>query len=130
MTLDRCIRNAQARYRDAISPKPKQMTESWSGSGFGPAVVAHIVTDVNGLLRLKSEEGAGSRFVVGFSFGIPVQHRRPALHKTGGTKRYLRSPKTSNAGRDEKERISVIPSQSRIESNGCYTFQEEEHQEF
>jgi hypothetical protein len=24
----------------------------------------------------------------------------------------------------------VIPSQSRIESNGCYTFQEEEHQEF
>lgn len=39
--------------------------------GLGLAVVARIVRNMNGQLRLKSEEGKGSRFVVQFPFELP-----------------------------------------------------------
>ncbi|KAK0334160.1 hypothetical protein LTR59_009233 [Friedmanniomyces endolithicus] len=39
--------------------------------GLGLAVVARIVKNMNGQLRLKSEEGAGTRFVIQFPFELP-----------------------------------------------------------
>ncbi|TKA82828.1 hypothetical protein B0A55_01047 [Friedmanniomyces simplex] len=39
--------------------------------GLGLAVVARIIKNVNGQLRLKSEEGKGSRFVIQFPFELP-----------------------------------------------------------
>lgn len=39
--------------------------------GLGLAVVARIIRNMNGQLRLKSEEGKGSRFVVQFPFELP-----------------------------------------------------------
>ena len=39
--------------------------------GLGLAVVARIVRNMNGQLRLKSEEGKGSRFVIQFPFDLP-----------------------------------------------------------
>lgn len=39
--------------------------------GLGLAVVARIVRNMNGQLRLKSEEGAGSRFVILLPFDLP-----------------------------------------------------------
>ncbi|GAB7349349.1 hypothetical protein MBLNU459_g8481t1 [Dothideomycetes sp. NU459] len=39
--------------------------------GLGLALVARIVRNMNGQLRLKSEEGKGSRFVVQFPFELP-----------------------------------------------------------
>ena len=39
--------------------------------GLGLAVVARIVQNMNGQLRLKSEEGKGSRFVIQLSFELP-----------------------------------------------------------
>lgn len=39
--------------------------------GLGLAVVARIIRNMNGQLRLKSEEGKGSRFVMQMSFGHP-----------------------------------------------------------
>lgn len=39
--------------------------------GLGLAVVARIVRNMNGQLRLKSEEGKGSRFVIQFPFNLP-----------------------------------------------------------
>ncbi|KAK0931403.1 hypothetical protein LTR91_000352 [Friedmanniomyces endolithicus] len=39
--------------------------------GLGLAVVARIVRNMNGQLRLKSEEGAGTRFVIQFPFELP-----------------------------------------------------------
>ncbi|EME49702.1 hypothetical protein DOTSEDRAFT_121759 [Dothistroma septosporum NZE10] len=39
--------------------------------GLGLAVVARIVRNMNGQMRLKSEEGKGSRFVIQFPFGVP-----------------------------------------------------------
>ncbi|MCJ1354194.1 MAG: Light-sensor Protein kinase [Icmadophila ericetorum] len=40
--------------------------------GLGLAFVARIVRNMNGQLRLKSEEGKGSRFVIQLSFELPV----------------------------------------------------------
>lgn len=39
--------------------------------GLGLAVVARIVRNMNGQLRLKSEEGKGSRFIIQFPFDLP-----------------------------------------------------------
>ncbi|KAF2713870.1 hypothetical protein K504DRAFT_371766 [Pleomassaria siparia CBS 279.74] len=39
--------------------------------GLGLAVVARIIKNMNGQLRLKSEEGKGSRFVIQFPFNLP-----------------------------------------------------------
>ena len=46
--------------------------------GLGLAVVARIVRNMNGQLRLKSEEGKGSRFVIQFPFDLP--HTEPEQH--------------------------------------------------
>lgn len=39
--------------------------------GLGLAIVARIVRNMNGQLRLKSEEGKGSRFILQFPFDLP-----------------------------------------------------------
>ncbi|KAF2202807.1 hypothetical protein GQ43DRAFT_368279 [Delitschia confertaspora ATCC 74209] len=45
--------------------------EKKSSLGLGLAVVARIIRNMNGQLRLKSEEGKGSRFVINFPFNLP-----------------------------------------------------------
>ena len=45
--------------------------------GLGLALVARIVRNMNGQLRLKSEEGKGSRFVMQFSFSLPDNNTQP-----------------------------------------------------
>ena len=47
--------------------------------GLGLALVARIVRNMNGQLRLKSEEGKGSRFVVQMSFELPAEESQSAL---------------------------------------------------
>lgn len=47
--------------------------ESKRTLGLGLALVARIVRNMNGQLRLKSEEGKGSRFVIQLSFDLPPQ---------------------------------------------------------
>jgi light-regulated signal transduction histidine kinase (bacteriophytochrome) len=48
--------------------------------GLGLAVVARIIRNMNGQLRLKSEEGTGSRFVVVLPFDLPEgEYREPSL---------------------------------------------------
>ena len=46
--------------------------------GLGLALVARIVRNMNGQLRLKSEEGKGSRFVMQFSFALPDSATQPS----------------------------------------------------
>ncbi|KAL8808569.1 MAG: hypothetical protein Q9223_007247 [Gallowayella weberi] len=43
--------------------------------GLGLALVARIIRNMNGQLRLKSEEGKGSRFVLQMSFGLPAEEQ-------------------------------------------------------
>jgi light-regulated signal transduction histidine kinase (bacteriophytochrome) len=47
--------------------------------GLGLAVVARIVRNMNGQLRLKSEEGKGSRFVIQLGFELPHQSAEPTI---------------------------------------------------
>ena len=47
--------------------------------GLGLAVVARIVRILNGQLRLKSEEGKGSRFVIQLGFDLPRKDEKPSL---------------------------------------------------
>ncbi|KAF2210815.1 hypothetical protein CERZMDRAFT_121668 [Cercospora zeae-maydis SCOH1-5] len=52
--------------------------------GLGLAVVARIVRNMNGQLRLKSEEGKGSRFVIQFPFEVPDgEAKQQALEPDG-----------------------------------------------
>ena len=55
--------------------------------GLGLALVARILRNMNGQLRLKSEEGKGSRFVVQVKFELPPQdknkHLLEGLEKAG-----------------------------------------------
>ena len=44
--------------------------------GLGLALVARIVRNMNGQLRLKSEEGKGSRFVIQLGFDLPKEEKQ------------------------------------------------------
>jgi light-regulated signal transduction histidine kinase (bacteriophytochrome) len=58
---------------DALIPDPKQIANQRAKStlGLGLAVVARITKNMNGQLRIRSEEGKGTRFVVQFPFDLP-----------------------------------------------------------
>ena len=47
--------------------------------GLGLALVARIVRNMNGQLRVKSEEGKGSRFVIQLGFDLPKEDKKVAL---------------------------------------------------
>lgn len=47
--------------------------------GLGLALVARIVRNMNGQLRVKSEEGKGSRFVIQLGFDLPREDKKVAL---------------------------------------------------
>lgn len=51
--------------------------------GLGLAVVARIVRNMNGQLRLKSEEGKGTRFIIQFPFDVAEQQTLEAESSTG-----------------------------------------------
>ncbi|KAK3678614.1 hypothetical protein LTR78_001912 [Recurvomyces mirabilis] len=61
----------------AVLPDTKQLTDGSAAAdkertlGLGLALVARIIRNMNGQLRLKSEEGKGSRFVIQFPFDLP-----------------------------------------------------------
>jgi light-regulated signal transduction histidine kinase (bacteriophytochrome) len=79
-TLDRLFNELEqvqlesaAMLEDVLIPEQSQLSESGKRNvlGLGLALVARIVKNMNGQLRLKSEEGKGSRFVIQFPFNIP-----------------------------------------------------------
>lgn len=53
--------------------------------GLGLAVVARIVRNSNGQLRLKSEEGRGTRFIISFPFETPDQQSLEAAESSTGS---------------------------------------------
>ncbi|EMC99671.1 hypothetical protein BAUCODRAFT_60611, partial [Baudoinia panamericana UAMH 10762] len=71
---DSSINDALAPNAGAL-PDPSKKEEAKT-LGLGLAVVARVVRNMNGQLRLKSEEGRGSRFVIQFPFEIPDNEPR------------------------------------------------------
>lgn len=65
---------------DAIVPDPKQLKQQddKTALGLGLAVVARIIRNMNGQLRIRSEEGKGTRFVIQFPFDLPDGEEQPA----------------------------------------------------
>ena len=61
------IDSTNSSEKQAVTPsKPENRT-----LGLGLAIVSRIIRNMNGQLRLKSEEGVGSRFVIQLPFDLP-----------------------------------------------------------
>lgn len=63
-----CEAQPQGRTFDGLSEIPGQKT-----LGLGLAIVARTIRNMNGQLRLKSEEGKGSRFTISLPFTLPSE---------------------------------------------------------
>lgn len=68
---------------DAKQLPDSQKTEDKRTLGLGLALVARIIRNMNGQLRLKSEEGNGSRFVIQFPFDIPDSEPKQQALESG-----------------------------------------------
>ena len=75
---------------EALLPDSKALPEASDKKegralGLGLALVARIVKNMNGQLRLKSEEGKGSRFVISFPFDLPDTESKPKSIEGGSS---------------------------------------------
>ena len=102
---------------DALVPNPKQLKEQGDKAtlGLGLAVVARIIRNMNGQLRLKSEEGKGSRFVIQFPFDLPDSDIKAVDPKAPSEEGSAAQPDTPGL-QPEGEVTLVAPSLSRNES--------------
>jgi len=91
--------------RDAHSENGKAV-EGHSTLGLGLAVVARIVRNMNGQLRLKTEEGKGSRFIIMLSFETEKDHRSNKLQRSHSPAK-LTSPSPSTPAATEGEVMLV-----------------------
>ncbi|KAL8991687.1 MAG: hypothetical protein Q9169_007746 [Polycauliona sp. 2 TL-2023] len=70
--------------QEKLGPDTKSITspdEEKRTLGLGLALVARIIRNMNGQLRLKSEEGKGSRFVLQMNFRLPDEENSERLLK-------------------------------------------------
>lgn len=76
--------------------------------GLGLALVARIIRNMNGQMRLKSEEGVGSRFVLQFTFDLPDSEALPDPASTvspvttpGGSETITKKPEITLIGKGD-----------------------------
>lgn len=82
--------------------------------GLGLALVARIIRNMDGQIRLKSEEGKGSRFVLQFPFDIPDSYQVPVASPEGTST--PQPPQTPGSIQVDGERTLVAPRLSRSSS--------------
>lgn len=104
---------------DAIVPSTEQLMEQKERTalGLGLAVVARIIKNMDGQLRLKSEEGKGSRFVIQFPFELPDSERQASTTVTSPAGSRTSLLDTSPVGKAD-ERTLVAPGLTRNDSGG------------
>ena len=86
--------------------------------GLGLAFVARVVRNMNGQLRLKSEEGKGSRFVIQLDFDIPDQeHQQPSLERADSANLGPPSGQPTTSPISEGEVLLVNTSAQRAPDN-------------
>lgn len=85
---------------ESIAGSTKSLTEKNKRVlGLGLATVARIVRNMDGQLRLKSEQGKGSRFIVQFPFDLPESEpNRVGSSMTSEATLILDTPKTATEG--------------------------------
>ncbi|KAJ4407962.1 hypothetical protein N0V91_003628 [Didymella pomorum] len=113
---------------DAIVPNPQQLKadDDKTALGLGLAVVARIIRNMNGQLRIRSEEGKGTRFVIQFPFDLPddEEDNSPPSPPTdasdsGSLTPHPERPKSlSSSLQTGVERTLVSPAVSRHDSSG------------
>ena len=72
--LEQVQSESTSMLEDTIAPESKALSEGKEAKralGLGLAVVARTILNMNGQLRLKSEESRGSRFVIQLPFDLP-----------------------------------------------------------
>nr|POE75475.1 cyanobacterial phytochrome b [Quercus suber] len=100
--LEQVQTEEQALLTDVVVPEAstsESPKEDARTLGLGLAVVARIVRNMNGQLRLKSEEGSGSRFVIQFPFDLPSAET--ALVKDSGL--------TPDGGQSSSPTLNISP---------------------
>jgi light-regulated signal transduction histidine kinase (bacteriophytochrome) len=104
---------------DAIVLDPDDMARQGDNTtlGLGLAVVARIIRNMDGQLRLKSEEGKGSRFVIQFPFELPDSETLDSTEDQASEGSKTPQPETPGSTHEDGERTLVAPSLSRNDSN-------------
>lgn len=120
--LEQVQSEPSAGLEDAIAPDPKQVArrDEKTALGLGLAVVARIIRNMNGQLRIRSEEGKGTRFVIQFPFDLPDDEEMvdaPSASDSGSVTPHPERSRTFSAMDAGGERTLVSPSMSRHDSN-------------
>jgi light-regulated signal transduction histidine kinase (bacteriophytochrome) len=105
---------------DALIPDPNQIASQKEKStlGLGLAVVARIIKNMNGQLRLRSEEGKGTRFVIQFPFDLPDTESADSPDVDASPEGSVTpQPDHAMAGIAAEERTLIAPSLSRHTSD-------------
>ncbi|KAF2624531.1 hypothetical protein BU25DRAFT_155023 [Macroventuria anomochaeta] len=111
---------------DAIVPDPEQVKQQGDKTalGLGLAVVARIIRNMNGQLRIRSEEGKGTRFVIQFPFDLPddeeeVESPPRDASPSGSVTPHPERPKSlTSSMQSGGERTLISPTMSRHGSSG------------
>lgn len=106
---------------DALVPDPKKLAEKEEKTalGLGLAVVARIIKNMEGQLRIRSEDGKGTRFILQFPFDLPDSEENndteaSSPDENGSITPHAQSPLS---GFSEAERTLIAPSLSRHTSD-------------
>ncbi|KAF2848680.1 hypothetical protein T440DRAFT_151558 [Plenodomus tracheiphilus IPT5] len=104
---------------DALVPEAKKAADQREKStlGLGLAVVARIIKNMNGQLRLRSEEGRGTRFVISFPFDLPDSETEANMGSQPSSGDITPQPAPVEFGPEELERTLIAPSLSRHTSD-------------
>ncbi|KAF1850226.1 uncharacterized protein K460DRAFT_350306 [Cucurbitaria berberidis CBS 394.84] len=98
---------------DALLPDATKVAEQGDKAtlGLGLALVARIIKNMNGQLRLRSEEGKGSRFVIQFPFDLPDSEAEDAPPTVSSP--VPSQPVTPLLGPTDGERTLIAPTLTR-----------------
>ncbi|KAH7381275.1 hypothetical protein DE146DRAFT_624212 [Phaeosphaeria sp. MPI-PUGE-AT-0046c] len=106
---------------DALVPDPKQIAEKEDKTalGLGLAVVARIIKNMDGQLRIRSENGKGTRFVLQFPFDLPDSESKDDTPATSPDEEGSITPQAGSPlpTFSEAERTLIAPSLSRHTSD-------------
>lgn len=71
----------QKKAFEPFTQEGKESVSSYNGSGLGLSIVKEIIEQMNGTIRLESEEGVGSTFTVTIPFEIDHEAQRQEKHQ-------------------------------------------------
>ena len=115
--LFRELEQVQSESDESLQEKLAPSTNAVEGSdskrtlGLGLAVVARIIRNTNGQLRLKSEEGKGSRFVMQFSFCLPDNEAPPKLDAVNSSTKDVSTLSQPSSPGSARRALAAAPSQ-------------------